>query len=462
MKIYLFAVLLCMTQILYPSNDDIFERAGEKAFNVASFLNSIGDDTKAGYALNLLEILGSIDLLEFDSALFSGNLDCSMELLAKKSLPDSIFVKYLLDYRIFFEPPSSYKQLLKEFFESETAISEDAITTARVINDWTRSSLLTDSFNLLGPGRSVMRIFYEKSATERETNIFIVAALRSLGFPSRLVFLPAGTKIEKSYEWIEIYVPNSWVPFYPDDASFSGDFTYPDEKYGVSAVYAFGAGEIEMLTENYALTGTVQVEPDSFSTDVCDYSIGIVCGGAIKVFDYFDFPDEADELFSARLGRGEYLFVTGLRDESGSAAVNMFTFDVEPGETVKMALEQPEFPVIRETDELPPQIFERLSALSLETPCVIICGDVESEPFERMLEIITLEAENVRIYLPDPVLFHSLEQEEYELLIGTDIETPLIVGLSSDPEKCFVRTGFNLGIGEKLREWIKTLREENR
>ncbi|MBN1620356.1 transglutaminase domain-containing protein [candidate division WOR-3 bacterium] len=438
---------------------EILENAGKKSHLIESTVNLIEDGIKKEKALELIAILGTIDLLEFDSALFMKNLDHSLPYLTEKSIPDSIFLKYLLDYRILYEPPSLYKPLLKDFFWNISF--ESPIMTACSLNSWSDRHIKEEPMSLLGPGRSVLRIFESREATKMEKIIFIAAALRSLGFPSRLVFLPSGTKSFEPCEWIEIFDGSSWVPFYPWAADLSGDFSLPGREHGVSIVYAFGAAGFEILTEKYAHCGTFVINHIHLKDGETDYSLNLFCNGSLKPLDYFDFPGEEDEYFEASLGEGDYIFVAGCRDEEGSSSVEMFSFSVKNGEKTEITPSAPEF-LFSIPRKLPESVFAILADLGLETPCAVISGEKGSEPTLRMLAGIFEDCPEILIYGQDSEIFLCLESESLKNLWDPPLEYPAVICLDSCAEKSIVFEGYDPGIGKKVRKWMLSLEEETR
>ncbi len=441
-------------------SSEIIENAGKKAALIESTVNSIQDDLKREKALELLLILGTIDLLEFDSALFTENLNNSLPYLAEKNIPDSIFLKYLLDYRILHEPPSLYKPRLEEYFSNISF--ESPLSTACSLNSWAERHIKEESLSLLGPGRSVLRIFESREATKREKIIFIAAALRSLGFPSRLIFLPSGTKKAEPCEWIEVFDSVSWVPFYPWAPSFSGDFTLPDREFGVSLVYAFGASGFEILTQRYASCGTLVINTLHLIDGKTDYSLNLICDGRLKTLDFFDFPVEEGESFVASLGEGDYIFVAGRRDDVGSSSVEILYFSVKSGETTAITPGAPEILLSAISRNLPERIFVCLANLGLETPCVVISGEKDSEPILRMLDGISEECPELMIYGPDLEILLCLESESLKTLWDPPLNFPAVICLDIRSEKCIVLEGYDPGVGRRVRKWLFSLEEEAR
>ncbi|MBN1151489.1 transglutaminase domain-containing protein [candidate division WOR-3 bacterium] len=447
------AFALISTQI----EDDIIARAGGKAPQIIRTYNALEDSQEREFALQHIQILGTIDLLEFDSAMFVQNLHSSCGFLDSMAVSDTLFLKYLLDYRIYFEPPSNYKPLLNDIFRGLAEASKNPAETAVAIDEWADLSIISDSTRLLSPGRSVMKIFTERTASNIERSIFLAAAMRSLGIPSRLAFLPAGTLSKQPYSWLEFYSDGGWLPFYPDNPDMTGNFGYVDEKHGVSIVYSYSANGTEERTAAYAnspktvfLTGSLVSENDA------EFSVSAICSGTLKPLDFLDFKTDSSGGIFFSIGEGDYYFVTGARDEDGSAQVDIFGFTVGKEDTVFLSVENPVLTENFAYQYMTSAVFDYFKSLYSQSPCIILLGDKRSEPYRRMSAEIEREIPDVKLYFADSCGFAFIEND----VVGIDGEAPIVIGLSSDNENSFFISGYYIDITRRLKLWLERIEED--
>lgn len=164
-------------------------------------------------------------------------------------LPDSIFMPYLLDYRISDEPLSSYRSALSAWLQRRVQVKATAPEMAeeirRVISNQIDINPSFNEFELPSP----TQIIPVQQASREGRWVLITAALRSMGIPARPIkgWFPGADR--NLYLWDEIWDGEQWVPIMQGIP--------PLDYLKVAVEYP----SLENITADYRNTGTLTLLP---------------------------------------------------------------------------------------------------------------------------------------------------------------------------------------------------------
>jgi hypothetical protein len=164
-----------------------------------------------------------------------------------QTLQDSIFLEYLLEYRISTEPLSSYRSSLAGWLERHIQIKATPYETAEHILD-----VVTGNIVLTASSGSVLaptQIIPVGQASRESRWVLLCACMRSMGIPVRPVkgWLPGADR--NLYRWMDIWTGDSWEPL------TSG---MPPVQYVKVAVEC---PSMNNITGEYRDTGTLALNP---------------------------------------------------------------------------------------------------------------------------------------------------------------------------------------------------------
>ncbi|MBN1435175.1 transglutaminase domain-containing protein [Candidatus Fermentibacterales bacterium] len=244
-------------------------------------------------------------------------------------LPDSIFLPYLLHYRLDEEPVSAYRTRLSVFWQSRLPAGATLEETCRAVWAWMRENLELYEPEFMGGVAAPGDVIGAGGGTEREWRVLLGASLKALGIAARPVQGCFGGPDGGLYRWLEVWDGGSWEPFVTELDSLPGAFE------GLAMAICF-TDEVD-LTGEYVPTGTLVIEglPDTLPGD---WSLGIAVprSGALEPLDWSLSDPLATD--SAELGVGEYLVQLGLRKQSGAVLLWVGRVELSAGRTTRLCL----------------------------------------------------------------------------------------------------------------------------
>lgn len=446
--------------ISYPSGifpqsqiDDIINRAGTNGDNLINIVNTAADD-QADRIVWLLNNLPDLDLLEIDSSIIYHN-DYYSNLSKNSELNDSIYLKYIYYLRIDQEPLSDYKPLIYGYFQTiYKHLNPDRELFVRFVNKWIADSISVHPVEFYGPLKSVVQIFQQRTATERERVILYSAIMKSFGIPSRFVYIPVSTKGILNYRWIEVYIDGNWIPVYLDRPDLSGNFNYPDDTVGVSIVVALNPDGFDLITDRYTSAGMVTFKIINGFPHYDNFSINLLGEGMLRPLD--ELQTELDSLgyFSCTLGEGKYFLVLGNRNDQGSSQVKISVFSTYPSDT--MFLEN-EIPLEIPTSGMDSSVLEYSipsSLDSMEGKILIFRGSPDQEASIRVWNQIRHYSSEIPLYTiggfrPEEIL----TVDDFSELLQEPLPLPVIIGID-DHKIVMLHFGFNLNYDDIIAKWL--------
>jgi transglutaminase-like putative cysteine protease len=185
------------------------------------------------------------DLADYNGDFFLANADISLKTRSEaswgKSIPDNIFLHYVLPYRINNENLDSFR--IKCYDEIAQRIrGKDIKAAALEINHWCHEKVNYQPADI----RTSSPLNTILSARGRcgEESTFTVSALRTAGIPARQVYTPRWAHTDDNHAWVEIWADGKW--YYlgacePEPVLDRGWFTEPARRAMLVHTKSFGA-----------------------------------------------------------------------------------------------------------------------------------------------------------------------------------------------------------------------------
>ncbi len=303
-------IFLLVLSVLNPAEIDslLLETPGNETV-WASYIESASGDTLES-CLYLLENIPRLDRLEMTGEVLNDHIYSS--LVFREDIPDSIFKEYLLWYRVSMEPVSSYRELLRSFWESR------GLSSPIEISSWIRENLIVSPNRFLGEMQTPGSVLSSQSGTTSELQVLEVSSMRALGFPARVVSGWSAGEEGKKETWVEIWEDGDWSPVVnPDSENL---MLVIEESHGA------------YLTENYTETGTLVILPPDWEEVEFMISLNLPVEGMFIPLDWLMPETEAPD--SILLGPGSVLVTLTRRLPSGAVEVWNRFVEVLPGEEV--------------------------------------------------------------------------------------------------------------------------------
>jgi len=261
---------------------EIISNTGRNSDIILKTLSNL-DSSNITDAVWLIKNIQHFDRLEIDSASIIDNIVYSRKAILLSLLPESLYLNYILNFRVENEDFSNYKQVLWEYFYDIFTDNNDIYSKLTFLNHWIRDSIVEIDRELFGSIKSVENIFLSRRGTYKEKVILTVAILKTFGIPSRLVYVPVGIQSSKYFSWLEVLVDNKWIPFYNQYPEFLGNFNFPDDSIGISLVFNREQG---IITNKYVDAGFLKLIIENAPNDYQDFSISLFAEACFKFLLY--------------------------------------------------------------------------------------------------------------------------------------------------------------------------------
>jgi hypothetical protein len=246
------------------------------------------------------------------------------------TVPDSIFLRYVLPVRVSQEPLSDWRPVLFEELMPLAASAPSMEEAAVRVLAWCDS--LTEFRQTQARDQSPLVTLACGSGRCEELTILQMSALRAVGIPCRQVYTPWWTVCDNNHAWTEIWTPEGWVCSESGAAVDSLDQPTWFEANASRAAVVFaiaqdsvprawlhrGSASLLNVTRTYAATGTLSLPP-GFNENV---HVCIVNWGAPRPVARMGRTSR-----SLELGGGVYLLTWGWPLRSA-------VLEVVPGGTV--------------------------------------------------------------------------------------------------------------------------------
>ncbi|MCK5833248.1 hypothetical protein KAH81_06205 [bacterium] len=391
--------------------ESLFEAYADALGNwqeLAAFIENFSDNNiKLESAIWLINIMPHLDRLLATNRILTEHLEFAYAAREKApwGIPDSMFLPYILAYRLSYEPVTLWRKIFFDKFSSEAFGTGDPKKAARKINGWIDENIDTSGWDFFGGMQSPDMTYKRRKGSRSEISSLTVAILKSLGIPSRNASIRTVRGEGASMNWVEVFdvKEDSWFPLYPDSPEHFGDFAYPAEKYpgGITVVNVKSAFEYDFNTSKYTPIGKLRVYINRRGKPVDKwehFSVTVFSGGAYWPLDEIGTATDSTGIFEFELGVGEYVLQNGTRDNTGSVWVQTFPFAIKEGEITEIEIEVSAPQYMEEQTEsgiLPVFTLNDLSGnpfthtqIKANKPTILAIFDPKAEPSIRAKTVI--------------------------------------------------------------------------
>lgn len=245
------------------------------------------------------------------------------------TIPDSVFLAYVLPARVSQEPLTRWRPVFHEAVAPLVAGVTDIEEAVLIVSQWSDS--LTDYMPTQFRDQSPLTTWSSGIGRCEELTVFFMDALRSVGIPCRQAYTPWWLTVDSNHAWPEVWTPEGWkcLEMVSTEERLPQENWFTERVRGAGLVVAIAAdsipgalsysGGVSILpvTGSYTVIGVLTVADDT--TEVW---VNVANYGAPR-----RLLRMAPPLRSAELGAGVYLLTWGW--PARAALV-----EVAPGDTV--------------------------------------------------------------------------------------------------------------------------------
>lgn len=397
------------------------------------------------YALELLKVIAKKDLHDVSGNLLLHHLK-NFKTYDGYEYSDELIKQYVLNPRIHLEGLNPYRAFLQKLFAN---VSKDDPEKAVIeILEWLNQTLIIDdNSNYYSMSISPIGIHKLKTSDSFSRKLFFVAALRSLGIPSRLE--PATLDAQfYNQTWKKVSFEEENQTKQPETAKLN----------------------LKKSVEGYAVEPLYQIH----------FSIAKFIDGRFVTLQYdWEKPLSAFNQ-GLTLETGYYQLLTGNRLEDGSVLVNQHYFNLLAGEDLDLFVE------INENRKTIEPIASGYALFSESTVSVVGWIEPNSEPgnhffndFESLKETFESLAVPFTFYGNSQVAVQRIsnkafrgckveEDKGFKLLkefysqtaMKPNIQLPVFVVINNKGEVFYHSSGYNIGTSEQILKVYKRVKEQ--
>ncbi|MFO7948851.1 MAG: transglutaminase domain-containing protein [Candidatus Fermentibacteraceae bacterium] len=304
-------ILACMVTLSPGAEAEVDSLLAETQGNAemwSDYLAEAGGDTLE-CALYLLRKVPRLDRLEMTPEALDDHI---LGALAHRgSMPDSVFLECLLWYRVSREPVTAYRERLAAFW------THRGVEGPEDLSRWMAANLDTIPREFLGGMQPPAGVLESGAGTGAELQVLLVASLRSLGWPARVVkgWFAGPEGGERS--WAEVWMEGEWQAV--DPPGMEGLVLAVEESHGIP------------LTSEHVSTGSLVTVPPQWEGDF-RISLSLPVRGRWLPLDWAVPAAEGPDTLV--LGEGELLVMLTRRLPAGGVGVWHRFVQVEAGTTV--------------------------------------------------------------------------------------------------------------------------------
>jgi transglutaminase-like putative cysteine protease len=185
------------------------------------------------------------DMADYNGDFFLENVDISLkakeETVWGNEIPETVFLHYVLPYRINNENLDSFR---KSYYEElfNRVKGKDLKEAALEINHWCHEKVIYQASDIRTS--APMSTILSGRGRCGEESTLTVAALRTVGIPARQVYTPRWAHCDDNHAWVEIWSEGEW--YYmgacePEPVLDRGWFTEPARRAMLVHTKSFGA-----------------------------------------------------------------------------------------------------------------------------------------------------------------------------------------------------------------------------
>ncbi len=380
-----------------------------------------------------------------------------------KKLNTKVFTKYVLNPRIKNELLTPYKDDIQSYFDESfiQIVNQDI----NVLLNWIKDSItVVDNENTSRNPMWPTGVLKLKVADKVSRDMFLVAAMRSFGIPSRLEEARKIPQMWKNGEWIDL---------------------------------SFETINLEQQPKGFInISWTPRFKGDRQPQYYLQFTIAKFNGETFKTLDY-EFSD-VFESYPAKLKveAGQYMMVTGVRESSGTVWVKRTFFEVKENQIVNVPIEfatpktdlenkRAEVNLGHEFISMEAEKPLKLSDLDQGEGTVLVWIDPDREPTKHLINDLIRLKESFQNWngsvalmvephkltpgfsldkyheLPDNVVFlkdtKSVRPDFLEEANCTDFtEYPMVFVLNHKGEAVYYSSGYKIGAGDEILSYLNT------
>jgi len=204
------------------------------------------------------------------------------------SVPESLFLQYVLPVRVSQEPLVPWRAVFFEHVLPIALSSPDLETAALRIGAWCDS--IVDYRPTQRRDQSPLVTWTSGIGRCEELTVFYMDALRSVGIPCRQAYTPWWTVCDNNHAWTEVWTSHGWKfgesaapadslgspPWFAENASRAGLVVAIVQDSVPDALVRRGSASVLNVTPLYAPTGLVRVSDDSTAVVVNIVNYGVL------------------------------------------------------------------------------------------------------------------------------------------------------------------------------------------
>jgi transglutaminase-like putative cysteine protease len=261
-QIKVFFILLILIVITGCSEDSIisdneyrqlvertFEERKQLAFNRHNELFSVFEKELSSQQTDAMKFLFAFmplsDLADYHGEFFLANANVSLKARKEtswgKTIPDDIFLHYVLPVRVNNENLDSFR--IVYYDEIMSRVDNLSLKDAALeINHWCHEKVNYQGSDIRTS--SPMATILSARGRCGEESTFTVAALRTAGIPARQVYTPRWAHNDDNHAWVEVWINGEWFYFgacEPEPVIDRGWFTEPARRAMLIHTKSFGS-----------------------------------------------------------------------------------------------------------------------------------------------------------------------------------------------------------------------------
>ena len=239
------------------------------------------------------------------------------------SIPDSVFLRYVLPARVSQEPLVRWRPRFREAVLPVVRHADDLEEAVLLVSAWADS--IIDYRPTQFRDQSPLVTWSSGIGRCEEMTVFFMDALRSVGIPCRQAYTPWWTTVNGNHAWPEVWTPEGWR--YTDISAEQETLNatwFSERARSAALVVAIAAdsvrgclawrGDVSALnvTRSYAPTGLLRIDPPP----VEEVSVCVVNWGSYRPLASLDSLSP-----QISLGAGTYLLTWGWPVQAAEARV---------------------------------------------------------------------------------------------------------------------------------------------
>ncbi|MDM7993142.1 MAG: transglutaminase-like domain-containing protein [Candidatus Fermentibacter sp.] len=242
------------------------------------------------------------------------------------SMPDSLFMDFLLQYRFDDEPVTAYRTPLMTHWNARLADSDTTLAAVVERVRWSIGTMRVRQPDIMGGVAGPRDVLASGGGTPVELRVLLGSSLRSLGIPVRAVLGWFQGTAGREGGWLEYWDGAGWIPVPLPSDSLPAGFD------GLSLAVA---GD-EYVTSELVPTGTISFSPVEGPSDSLLLAVSIPCPGRYVPLDWVELDPSLP--CSIEVGEGSYMVHLSRRLPTGGVRFASAPAGVTAGGVFEMRL----------------------------------------------------------------------------------------------------------------------------